>query len=354
MKQTPFFAPATDQTPAGVFVIAEIGVNHNGDADRARELVAAAAAAGADAVKLQLFRTHRLLSNQAMLAAYQDGQADSAEDLLSGLALSFDDMRRVGDAAREAGLRFVVTPFSLEDVADLAQLNVDLVKIASPDAVNTPLLDAAATLDRPLLISTGACESDELATAAATITRCGGALLQCVSAYPTPEEDAALGGIAALRQRWGVAVGYSDHTVSIETSALAVAAGAVVIEKHLTYDRTAPGPDHAASLDPAGFAACVAKVRAAATMMGPVRKAMLPIEADVRRTSRQSVCAARDVDAGHVLTRDDLTVRRPGTGIPAARLADCVGSRVRQSVPAGDLLRPHMLWTNGESGRDSG
>ena len=277
------------------------------------------------------------------MAGYQDGKAADARALLDGLALSIDALKRLKGAAHARGLRFIVTPFSLADVADLATVGVDAVKIASPDAVNTPLLDAAAGLGVPLLVSTGTCGLGELDAAADVVRRTGGALLQCVSAYPTPDADAALGGIAALAAQFGVPVGYSDHTAAEDTGALAVACGAVVLEKHLTHHRGAAGPDHAASLDPLGFGRYVATVRRAEAMLGPTVKRRLDVERDVAAVSRQSVCITRDLPAGHVLTRGDLAVKRPGTGIPAANLDALVGRTLARAVEADRVLRDDDL-----------
>lgn len=341
MSDSPsIFAHAGDAEPPRVLVIAELGVNHDGKPDRAMSLLSAAKDAGADAVKLQLFRPDRLLSSRAPLAEYQAGSADSAEALLAPLALDLDAMSKLRDAARSAGLAFIITPFSPDDADDLAALDIDLVKIASPDAVNTPLLRRAVALNKPLLISTGTCELEELEDAAVLLRvhEPGGALLQCVSSYPTPTEHAALGGIAALRRQYHLPVGYSDHTTSLDIGALAVAAGACVIEKHLTYDRQAAGPDHAASLEPAQLTEYVRKVRGATAVLGPIAKRLLPIERDVRRAGRQSVAAARDLPAGRVLTAEDLTTRRPGNGIPARKLQSVVGQRLTADIRAGELL----------------
>ena len=343
----------------GVLIIAEIGVNHNGAADTGRRLIDAAAAAGADAVKLQYFNSDRLLSAQAELAGYQRrpgaGAAPaSARELLRPLALTIDDIGLLCAHAAAAGLARLVTPFSPGDCPELATLNLDALKIASPDCVNTLLLDAAAATGLPLLISTGAAELDELHDAAAAVRWRGGALLQCVSAYPTPAADASLGGIRALddfaADALGVAVpvGYSDHTAAEATGAAAVAAGARVLEKHLTLDRDAPGPDHAASLEPDALARYVAAARAAeplssAELRLPRVKAVLPIEADVRRVSRQSVAAARHLLPGHRLAAIDLTVMRPGTGIPVRRLTSLVGQTLTEEVPAGHLIPEQAL-----------
>ncbi|MEM6458976.1 MAG: N-acetylneuraminate synthase family protein [Planctomycetota bacterium] len=335
------FHHADADRPAAVAVIAEVGVNHDGDPRKAARLIHAAADAGADAVKFQLFRPDRLLSAEARLAAYQDGRAEDAATLLEHLTLTADELRGLRDTADAAGLAFLVTPFSPADVDDLAAVGVDAVKIASPDAVNPPLLDAAAALGRPVLVSTGTCDLDELDHAADVARATGGALLHCVSAYPTPEDDAALGGIAALRDRFpGVPVGYSDHTAALDTGALAVAAGACVLEKHLTHDRAAAGPDHAASVEPGGLAAYTAAARRAAAMLGPIVKACSDAERDVRGVSRQSVCLVANRPAGHRLTPHDLTVKRPGTGVPARQRDACVGRRLARDVAGNRPLRP--------------
>lgn len=335
--------------PARVCVVAEVGVNHDGEVGRAEALIDAAAQAGADAVKLQYFRPARLLSNQAELAGYQRGKASSQRALLAGLALPLETIGRLGERARSAGLGFVVTPFSPGDADDLAGLapgaGLSAVKTASPDAVNLPLLERVFSLGLPVLLSTGTCTLDELGPAAGMLRAhgAGGVVLHCVSSYPTPPGLAGLGGMAALRDAFGLPVGYSDHTVLTRTGALAAAAGAVVLEKHITHDAAAPGPDHAASLGPRAFAAYVRHVREAEQMLGPTAKRVDPAEHDVRRVSRQSVCVVRDLPAGHVLTAEDLTVKRPGTGVPAAELSSVVGRTLAKAVSGNDLLDAEML-----------
>ncbi|MEM6257668.1 MAG: N-acetylneuraminate synthase family protein [Planctomycetota bacterium] len=334
------FSHADARSSAEVAVIAEVGVNHDGDQAVARRLIDAAAEAGADAVKFQYFHPDRLLSNQAEFAEYQRGQAASQRELLARLALPIDVLAGLVSYARGCGLAAVVTPFSLEDPAELAELELDAIKTASPDAVNTPLLRACAALDLPMVVSTGTCSLGELEPAAAILRghAVGGAMLHCVSSYPTPMNEAQLGGIAAIREAFRVSVGYSDHTPGVETGALAVLAGAAVLEKHLTHDRGAQGPDHSASLDPQQMKQYVAKVREAAVALGTMTKSDRAIEHNVRRVSRQSVCVVRDLPAGHILEADDLTVKRPGTGVPAAELGIIVGRRLARSVMANDLL----------------
>ena len=339
------FSPADERESARVYVVAEIGVNHDGQLAKAIDLVEAAKYIGADAIKLQLFDPRLLLSRQAVLAEYQKASDSDVFAMLDRLKLGLDDMLAIRAATRRLDLDFVVTPFSMESHRTLESLEPDVVKIASPDAVNLPLLDMAASLGRPMIVSTGTAYLDELAPCADRLRRhdAGGCLLHCVSSYPTPDEQASLGAMQAMAARFGLPVGYSDHTDERMTGALAVAAGACVIEKHLTYDRTASGPDHAASFDPRTFGDYVAFIRRAATMMGPRVKKPQQAELEVRSICRQSVCACRDLDAGHVLTRDDLTVKRPGLGIPAAELPAVVGRRLIHAVRSNDLLKQDDL-----------
>lgn len=339
------FAPATAAHAPRVCVIAEIGVNHDGCPKRAADLIRAAKSAGADAVKFQLFDPRRLLSNQAILAEYQKSSATDVFAMLDGLKLSLQQMVPLRELAAELGVLFIVTPFSLQDAADLEKLQPDAVKIASPDAVNFPLLEQAAAIGQPMIISTGTCEIEELQYAANLIKNQqtsgggGGALLQCVSSYPTPVEEAGLGAISVLAHRFNLPIGYSDHTADLLTGSLAVAAGACVIEKHLTYDVTASGPDHSASLAPDTFARYVQMIRQSAASLGPRAKRISPVEADVRVVSRQSVCAAIDLPAGKTLTAADLTVKRPGTGIPAQRFSEVLGRKISRAIKANDLLQ---------------
>ena len=334
------FFSATPVAVPRVWVIAEIGVNHDGEVERALELVAAAAAAGADAIKLQHFRPERLLSSQAGLATYQKSSERDAASMLSRLTLTMDEIASVRDEARRRGLAVVATPFSLEDVTELGELGLDAVKIASPDVVNLPLLDAAAALGLPMLVSTGAASLDEVAPAAVVLHghAAPAALLQCVSSYPTPDEEAALSGIGVLADEFRLPVGYSDHTTSTHTGAMAVAAGACVLEKHLTYDRGASGPDHAASLDPPGLAEYVMETRWAQAVMGPWAKRVHESEAEVRRLCRQSLYAVRPLRRGDTLRREDVTIRRPQHGLPAGDLERALGCTLATDVMQGDAI----------------
>lgn len=323
-----------------VYVIAELGVNHDGSVERALELTRVAYGAGASAVKLQLFEPDQLLSAEAEFAGYQQGTAEDPHAMLRSLRLDVDEMQRVKALAHELRMGFIVTPFSLGNIDALRELDVDAVKIASPDCVNTPLLDAAAALDKPVLVSTGAAATSEIDGLRRRMRDVPLVIMHCVSAYPTPLELAtpqlAHAVVGAAHS------GYSDHTESVHTGMLAASHGVEVIEKHLTHDRGAAGPDHAASLDPDQFAEYVrlVEIGRCATRDGTIDRTQGPhaIEADVRRVSRQSVCAVRDLVAGDVIARGDVTIKRPGTGIPAARLNDVIGKALQRDVKANHLL----------------
>jgi N,N'-diacetyllegionaminate synthase len=330
----------------GVYVIAEIGVNHDGAPGRALELVDAAAEAGADAVKLQYFQTDLLMSRSAKLAAYQKAAGESDPiSMLRRLELRIEDMVPVVARAHQRGLHAIVTVFSTELVEKAERLAWNAYKTASPDIVHRPLLERLARTGKPLIVSTGAATADEVATSATWLREWGAAgrmaTLQCVSSYPTPMEQAELGGIAALHDIVPGPVGYSDHTPDETTGAIAVRMGATLLEKHLTYSRAAKGPDHAASLEPEGLKKYVNLARAAAasgetaTVPAAARvKRVLAIEEDVRRVSRQSVVATRALAAGAVLATGDLTIKRPGTGIPAAELSRIPGRRTARAIEA--------------------
>jgi N-acetylneuraminate synthase/N,N'-diacetyllegionaminate synthase len=325
------------------YVIAELGVNHDGALARALDLVAAARRAGADAVKVQWFEARRLMGRAARLAAYQLGRgAADAHGLLEGLELSARDLAQVAGRARALGLHAIATVFSAEHAAPAAA-HFDALKVASPDVVNRPLLEAIMATGRPLLVSTGASDLDEVGQVTAWLGGHPHLLLHCVSAYPAPDDSAALAGRLAMGRISPRALGYSDHTSAIDTGALAVASGACVLEKHLTWDRAAAGPDHAASLDPESFARYVAAAHRAWRMLGPQRKEVLPIEIEVRDVSRQSLTATSALPPGHVLRAADLTVKRPGSGIAPARLDETVGRRLARAVEADMPLREEDL-----------
>lgn len=324
----------------GCFVIAEAGVNHNGDMAVAHRLIDAAAAAGADAVKFQTFKADRLASAEAPKAAYQKettGTAESQLDMLRRLELDEAQHAELMRHCADAGILFLSTPFD-EDCADmLARLGVAAMKTPSGELTNLPYLAHVARLSLPMIVSTGMADLAEVAQAVAAIEAAGApalALLHCVSAYPAPPEDANLRAMDTLARCFGVPVGFSDHTQGIAIPLAAAALGARVIEKHVTLDRTLPGPDHKASLEPAELADMVAGIRAVLAALGDGRKRPAAREAEVAAVARKSLVLARALPAGAVLAAGDLTAKRPGTGIPPGRAAELVGRSLRRALPA--------------------
>lgn len=332
-----------------VLIIAEAGVNHDGRAEDARALVDAAAGAGADFVKFQVFRAADLTTRTADLAAYQRSSAGptSQQAMLQQLELDDAAFATLATQCARRGVGFLATPFGVDDVARLVRLHVPALKIASTDIDNTPLLHAAALTRLPLIVSTGTATAGEIAACISDLAAWGAAqrtiLLHCVSSYPTPVAAANLRRVGALAMRYGLPVGFSDHTTSVAIAGWAVAAGACVLEKHLTLDRTRPGPDHAVSLEPAEFAAYVAAAREAEAALGIGTLNAADLEADVRRVARKSIVARRDIPAGAVLSADALTVKRPGGGLSPRQLAEIVGRRTRVAIAADTMLAWDML-----------
>jgi sialic acid synthase SpsE len=330
-----------------VVVIAELGVNHDGDVKRALDLVSAASSAGADAVKLQIFRANALMHPSSSFAEYQKSRvkAETPIEMLRKYELHTTDIARIVQRIRELKMIPLGTPFSPADVEVVEQLRLPAIKIASPDLVNRPLLQQAGATGKPLLISTGGATLEEVATTVSWLrewNRCF-ALLHCISAYPNPDDQTNLCWIDELSRTFNCPIGYSDHATEPLSGALAVAAGACLIEKHLTYDRNAKGPDHSASADPQMFAKYVKRIREAEIFCGSPGKRVLAIEEDVRKVSRQSLVLRRSVEPGHTLTGEDLTFQRPGTGLPAAMITQAIGRRINRPVSAGAMLYWDML-----------
>lgn len=331
------------------FVIAEAGVNHNGSVDEAMRLIDAAKSAGAEAVKFQVFRVADLVAESAEAAAYQRAASGVTRqsDMLRSLELSEAQLARLADYCRDRGILFLATPFSRSAVDLVKKLGSPAIKIASTDLTNLPLLDHAAGTGLPLIVSTGAATAAEIDTQVTVLLEKGLAgrlvLMHCVSAYPTPVDAANLGAIAALARRCAVPVGFSDHTTRVDTGAWAVAAGACVLEKHFTLDRSAAGPDHAVSLEPDELAAYIRGARQAAAALGSGAYGMSEIESEVRRVARRSVVAARDIPAGTPLTPDLLTLKRPGTGIRPEDVARLLGRAAATDIPADTVLAWDMV-----------
>lgn len=331
-----------------VYVIAEAGVNHNGDLATAKRLIDAAREACADAVKFQVFSADRLTSADAPCCEYQqarDRRAGNQRSLLRRLELEPASVAELKAYADERGLDFLATPFGPAEVRTLVAVGAAAIKIASPDIVNTPLLESAAATGLSIIASTGAATLGEVETAVRIIVERGAALvlLHCVSAYPTKPTDARLACIRTLAARFNVPTGFSDHTVDADFSAAAVLAGADILEKHLTLDRDDDGPDHFFSLEPARFAEYVAAARRARAIMGPGEIQYSPAETEVRRLARGSIIAAHPIAAGARLTAYELAVQRPGDGIGPEQWNDVLGRIARTDIPANTRLDWSML-----------
>jgi N,N'-diacetyllegionaminate synthase len=330
-------------------VVAEAGVNHNGDIELARRLVDAAAEAGADAVKLQTFVAEHVVSEHAPKAEYQLAAAEQPEsqlEMLRRLELDRDAHVELKRRAEGRGLLFLSTPFDASSVDLLDELGVEAFKVASPDLTNFPLLDAIAERGRPVLLSTGLATLAEVEAGVERLRASGAAHivpLHCTTEYPAPLDEANLLAIPAMREALGLPIGYSDHTQGLEAAVAAVALGACVLEKHFTLDRALPGPDHRASLEPSEFAALVGAVRRVESALGDGVKEPSPSERRNLPVVRRSLAAADDLPAGVWLTRGMLIALRPGTGISPSRVDEVVGRRLRRDLALHELLDPNDL-----------
>jgi N,N'-diacetyllegionaminate synthase len=330
-----------------VLVIAEAGVNHNGELALARRLVDAAADAGADLVKFQTFRAGALVSVGARKAAYQlttTAAEESQHDMIKRLELSPAMHKSLIAYCGQREIGFFSAPFDIQSVDLLAELGLDRFKIPSGELTNLPYLRHVGSYRKPVIMSTGMASLDEVREALEVLIRAGTPLeaitvLHCNTEYPTPMHDVNLRAMATMRTDLGVAVGYSDHTAGIEVSIAAVALGATVIEKHLTLDRKLPGPDHAASLEPAEFAAMVAAIRNVESALGSSIKRPSESEAKNAPVARKSIVAMRPIRAGEKFTPENITAKRPGTGISAMRWDEVIGQPAVRDFVTDELIQ---------------
>lgn len=365
---------ATDRVAPGIdwlrprngppFVIAEAGVNHNGSIDRAIEMVRVAHAIGADAVKFQTFKAAALATRSAPKAAYQSaatGDEDGQWEMLHRLELSDDEFRRLRTVCDEIGITFMSTPFDIASLRFLAEdIAVDCLKLGSGELTNGPLLHAAASSGRPLILSTGMANLAEIEDAlgvvahglSGTSTAPGSAafaeafasddgqrllrskvvLLHCTTAYPAPAESLNLQAIGTIRNRFGLAVGYSDHSLGLSASVAATALGSCLIEKHFTLDRGLPGPDHAASLEPREMEELVAAVRQTAVALGSGEKIPAAVERENIHVARKSLVAARRLSKGHRLEPADIDIKRPAAGKSPMTYWDVLGTPADRDI----------------------
>lgn len=326
------------------FIIAEAGVNHNGDLAMAHRLIDVAADAGVDAIKFQTFRTELVVSEAAPKAAYQEsntGEGGTQADMIRKLELPFEDFLALKIHAEERGLVFMSTPFDAASADYLAGIGMAAFKVPSGEITNHPLLRRIASHRLPVILSTGMSWLGEVEQAVSILRAAGVediAILHCTSNYPTDPAEVNLRAMDTLATVFKVPVGYSDHTLGIEIPLAAVARGATIIEKHITLDCSLPGPDHLASLDPAGLVALVAGIRKVEVALGDGVKRPQPGEENVRSVARRSLFLALPVQKGSVLREDDLIALRPAGGLRPDQMELVVGRHAARDLPAGAQL----------------
>lgn len=330
-----------------VIIIAEAGVNHNGSLDNAFKLVDAASEAGADFVKFQTFKAEALVAKSAKKAAYQiqntaDGN-DSQFQMLKKLELSHEDHKAIIDYCKTKDIAFFSTAFDLDSLQYLKDIGLDLVKIPSGEVTNLPYLRKAADLFNRVIISTGMCTMDDIKSAVHVFRQKGIediTILHCNTEYPTPMSDVNLKAMLQISEEFGMEVGYSDHTLGIEVPIAAVALGGKVIEKHFTLNKAWPGPDHAASLEPAELKAMVESIRnIEQAISGSGIKVPSPSELKNIAIARKSIVAAKPIKKGDFLSEDNLTAKRPGDGISPMEWDQVIGRHAAFDFETDDLIK---------------
>lgn len=327
-----------------VFIIAEAGVNHNGDLTLAKQLIEQAADAGADAVKFQTYKTENLVCKTAPKAAYQSEMTDENEsqyDMLKKLELTKDMHEVLIAYCRQTGIEFLSTPFDADSIDLLSVYQLKTYKIPSGEITNYPYLKKIAGLHKRVILSTGMSTMEEIGAAIQLLQQNGVGsitLLHCTTEYPAPIEEVNLCAMSAMHHRFGLPVGYSDHTRGIEISIAAAAMGAVVIEKHFTLNRDLEGPDHKASLEPAELKAMVAAIRNVEKALGNGEKKVTASEAANISTVRKSIVAYRNIAKGEVFTEENITTKRPGTGISPMAWEQVLGKKAGRTFKKDEII----------------
>ena len=327
-------------------IIAEAGVNHNGDLALAKKLVASAATAGADLVKFQSFITSKSIARHAPKAQYQKVSTNPAEsqfDMVRKLELSRVNHEELIEECRRCGIGFFSTAFDTESFDMLSELGLDHVKIPSGEITNLPLLRHIGNCGKPVILSTGMATLGDIESAIEVLEQAGTpranmTVLHCTTEYPTPMNEVNLRAMQSIHTAFGVAVGYSDHTPGIEVAIAAVAMGATVIEKHFTLDRNLPGPDHKASLEPEELKAMVVAIRNIENALGDGIKRLTPSEARNKLIARKSLVAAQSMQAGEDFSSKNITTKRPGTGISPMRWDEIMGRTAPRDFAQDELI----------------
>ena len=327
-----------------IFIIAEAGVNHNGNIETAKKLVDVAVEAGADAVKFQTFKAENLVCRDARKADYQMETTDQAEsqfDMLKKLELTSDMHEQLIKYCRQKGIMFLSTPFDIDSLHYLTSLGVNIIKLPSGEITNYPLLREAGRTGKRIIISSGMSTLNEVSEAVQVLKSNGSSdvtVLHCNTEYPTPYADVNLRAMITLKEELNIPTGYSDHTQGIEIPIVAAAMGAAVIEKHFTLDKNMEGPDHKASLEPDELKAMVRAIRNIESALGDGQKE--PSESEKRNIGivRKSIVAKCDIEAGELFTEDNLTTKRPGTGISPMQWCQVIGQRAKRKFQADELI----------------
>lgn len=325
-----------------IYIIAEIGVNHNGSLELALKSVDAAKEAGADAVKFQTFKTNKLTTRKAEMASYQKTNTQKNEsqyDMLSRLELSELDFIEIKDYCDKIEIDFLSTPFDEESASFLKKIGIDGFKVGSGDLTNLPFLRKIDMYGLPVLLSTGMSTLEEVVEATKCFINSPITILHCTSNYPAASEDINLLALNTIRDVIGLPIGYSDHSLGYDVAICAVAIGAKVIEKHFTLDKNLPGPDHKASLDPIEFREFTQHIRNTQTFLGDGIKRPMPSEKSTREVARKSVVLVEDIEAGNVITENDLAIKRPGTGISPKHYYEVIGKKAIKNLYKDDVLK---------------
>src|SRR3989344_2351397 len=327
-----------------VFIIAEAGVNHNGSLAMAKKLVDAAKAAGADAIKFQTFKSEDLVTQGAGMAKYQEkntGKKESQLSMLKKLELKNQDFIALKKYCDKKNIMFLSTAHK-KDAVDFLNPLMPAFKIASGDLTNVPFLQAVAKNKKPMIVSTGMADMKEIQEAVATIIKAGNQkiiVLHCTTNYPCPLKEVNLKAMITMKKKFGLPVGYSDHTEGIWVSVMAAAMGATALEKHFTLDKSLPGPDHKASLEPKGLQEMVDKVREVEKILGSGIKKPTASEKNIALVARKSIVAKKDILKGQKVTGNMLTVKRPGSGIEPKYLNKIIGKYAKEDIKKESLVK---------------
>lgn len=327
-----------------VYIIAEAGVNHNGNLSTAIELVKKAKESGCNCIKFQTFNADRIATKKAKKADYQiknTNSDDTQYEMLKKLELSESDFSIIIKECENINIDFMSAPFDVEDVYTLDRLNMKRFKIPSGEITNKPLVEAVALTQKPLILSTGMCTIDEVEQAIDWIYKSGNrqvALLHCTSNYPTPIDEVNMKAMLTLKEKFGLPVGYSDHTEGTVIPIMAVSMGAQIIEKHFTLDKSMNGPDHKASLELCELSKMVNEIRMVEEAFGDGIKEPTDSERNIKKLVRKSIVASKKLKKGHIITEKDLSCKRPGTGIEPKFIEEVVGKKLNKDLNQDTLI----------------